>query len=27
YYNNHRIKGKLKGLSPVQYRVQTQIVA
>ncbi|KAE9628457.1 IS3 family transposase, partial [Defluviitalea raffinosedens] len=26
-YNNHRIKGKLKGLSPVQYRVQTQIVA
>lgn len=27
YYNNHRIKGKLKGLSPVQYRVQTKIVA
>lgn len=27
YYNNHRIKGKLKGLSPVQYRVQTQKVA
>lgn len=27
YYNNCRIKGKLKGLSPVQYRVQTQIVA
>ena len=27
YYNNHRIKGKLKGLSPVQYRVQTQVVA
>lgn len=27
YYNNHRIKGKLKGLSPIQYRIQTQIVA
>jgi putative transposase len=23
YYNNKRIKAKLKGLSPVQYRVQT----
>ncbi|MCM3025245.1 IS3 family transposase, partial [Heyndrickxia ginsengihumi] len=23
YYNNKRIKTKLKGLSPVQYRVQT----
>ena len=23
YYNNDRIKGKLKGLSPVQYRVQS----
>ena len=27
YYNNHRIKGKLKGLSPVQYRVQSAKVA
>lgn len=27
YYNNHRIKGKLKGLSPVQYRIQTQAIA
>ena len=25
YYNNDRIKGKLKGLSPVQYRTQSQI--
>jgi putative transposase len=25
YYNNKRIKSKLKGLSPVQYRVQSQI--
>lgn len=25
YYNNYRIKGKLKGLSPVQYRIQSQI--
>lgn len=23
YYNNHRIKAKLKGLSPVQYRIQS----
>lgn len=23
YYNNKRIKGKLKGLSPVQYRIQS----
>lgn len=23
YYNHKRIKAKLKGLSPVQYRVQT----
>ncbi len=23
YYNNKRIKAKLKGLSPVQYRTQT----
>ncbi|WP_414696742.1 IS3 family transposase [Peribacillus frigoritolerans] len=21
YYNHHRIKGKLKGMSPVDYRV------
>jgi putative transposase len=27
YYNNKRIKTKLKGLSPVQYRTQTQIAA
>ena len=27
YYNNKRIKGKLKGLSPVQYRVQSSQVA
>lgn len=27
YYNNHRIKGNLKGLSPVQYRTQSQKVA
>lgn len=25
YYNNKRIKGKLKGMSPVQYRVHSQI--
>ena len=25
YYNNDRIKVKLKGLSPVQYRTQSQI--
>ena len=24
YYNNERIKIKLKGLSPVQYRIQFQ---
>lgn len=27
YYNNKRIKSKLKGLSPVQYRIQSLIVA
>ena len=27
YYNNKRIKGKLKGLSPVQYRIQSLDVA
>ncbi len=27
YYNNYRIKGKLKGLSPVQYRIQSYKVA
>ncbi len=27
YYNNYRIKGKLKGLSPVQYRIQSSKVA
>jgi len=27
YYNNHRIKAKLKGLSPVQYRIQSTLVA
>ncbi|WP_145939523.1 IS3 family transposase, partial [Paenibacillus glacialis] len=27
YYNNKRIKAKLKGLSPVQYRTQAQKVA
>jgi len=27
YYNNQRIKGKLKGLSPVQYRVQSSQLA
>ena len=27
YYNNKRIKGKLKGLSPVQYRIQSSRVA
>ena len=27
YYNNHRIKLKLNGLSPVQYRIQTVWVA
>jgi len=27
YYNNYRIKGKLKGLSPVQYRIQSLEVA
>ena len=25
YYNNKRIKGKLKGMSPVQYRVHSQV--
>jgi transposase InsO family protein len=27
YYNNKRIKQKLKGLSPVQYRIQSSIAA
>ena len=27
YYNNKRIKGKLKGQSPVKYRIQSAIVA
>lgn len=27
YYNNKRIKSKLKGLSPVQYRIQSLFVA
>ncbi|MDH6374942.1 transposase InsO family protein, partial [Paenibacillus sp. PastF-3] len=27
YYNNKRIKAKLKGQSPVQYRTQAQQVA
>ena len=27
YYNNRRIKSKLKGLSPVQYRIQSSSVA
>ncbi|MBQ8167489.1 MAG: IS3 family transposase, partial [Lachnospiraceae bacterium] len=27
YYNNRRIKCKLKGLSPVQYRIQSNRVA
>lgn len=27
YYNNKRIKEKLKGLSPVQYRIQSLLVA
>ncbi len=27
YYNNKRIKSKLKGLSPVQYRIQSNLVA
>ena len=27
YYNNKRIKSKLKGLSPVQYRIQSSSVA
>ncbi|MBU5451080.1 IS3 family transposase, partial [Acetivibrio sp. MSJd-27] len=27
YYNNKRIKAKLKGLSPVQFRLQSCCVA
>ena len=27
YYNNKRIKNKLKGLSPIQYRIQSSLVA
>ncbi len=26
YYNNKRIKSKLKGLSPVQYRIKSQLI-
>ncbi|MBS5318019.1 MAG: IS3 family transposase, partial [Clostridiales bacterium] len=26
YYNHKRIKSKLKGLSPVQYRIQSLLV-
>ena len=25
YYNNKRIKGKLKGMSPVQYRTHSKV--
>jgi putative transposase len=27
YYNHHRIKSKLKGLSPVSYRIQSSLIA
>ena len=27
YYNNNRIKAKLKGMSPVEYREHSQLVA
>ena len=27
YYNNRRIKVKLKGLSPVNYRIQSYLIA
>ena len=27
YYNNKRIKGKLKGMSPVQYRIHSSLIA
>ena len=27
YYNNKRIKGKLKGMSPVQYRIHSSVIA
>ena len=27
YYNNYRIKKKLRGLSPVQYRIQSSLAA
>ncbi|MCM3766238.1 IS3 family transposase, partial [Neobacillus niacini] len=27
YYNNKRIKAKLKGMSPVQYRIHAQVAA
>ena len=27
YYNNRRIKSKLKGMSPVQYRKHSKLVA
>ncbi|WP_336078277.1 IS3 family transposase, partial [Paenibacillus sp. 203] len=27
YYNHKRIKSKLKGMSPVQYRAHAQLVA
>ncbi|MED4286472.1 IS3 family transposase, partial [Priestia megaterium] len=27
YYNHKRIKGKLKGLTPVEYRIQSSFAA
>ena len=27
YYNNKRIKSKLKGLTPVQYRIQSSLAS
>ncbi|MGG3926599.1 IS3 family transposase, partial [Metabacillus fastidiosus] len=27
YYNHRRIKGKLKGMSPVQYRIHSSVTA
>lgn len=27
YYNHRRIKGKLKGMSPVQYRIHSSVAA
>ncbi|MFC4025408.1 IS3 family transposase, partial [Oceanobacillus longus] len=26
YYNNKRIKGRLNGMSPVQYRIHTDLI-